>query len=434
MLVTLTSVPSFGGLFNNQSTSEFLSPTIIMLDLVLHRTIKNELIHYLSSINLTAEGLMLQAASAAQEAILPFASVNLRSSFIDELERLASARAKALFNCNYACVLASDDCQTFDAVSSAMLQPEDTVLAPLGNRFASEDAFNSPIRVVTYTTSPSVCAFDVNLVLNRAILHKPKLIVVDASLSSQTINWKHFQAIANLVGALLVADISHASAAIIEGSYPSPVAYCHAVTCSTHFALRGPIGGLILTNDASLFEAFQRSLKRRLPQPHVLASKAAALLWASSAEFKTFARLTSSNANVLVKSLSLNGLAVHNSTACSLVFVNLSQLNLTAKQAQDVLNDCYVRVSVVPGIETLLRFGVYHTSVKQISPTEVASIAYFVAEALKQTSSFGIISIETQAKARRFALTLTRRFILPNLTGSVERCHYPALTYAPACH
>lgn len=249
-----------------------------MQDLVLRFTLKNELIRYSSSINLAAESLMLQSAFEAQVALLPFTFANFRSKLVDELEQLASARAKALFNCNYAAVLASDDCQTFDAVSSAFLQPKDTVLAPLGNRFASEDAFASSIGVVTYSTSPSVCAFDVNQVLNRAILHKPKLIIVDASLTSQTINWKHFRDIANLVDASLVADISHAAAAIIDGSYPSPMEYCHAVICSTHFALRGPLGGLILTNNVSLFETFQRSLKRNLPQPHVLASKAAALL------------------------------------------------------------------------------------------------------------------------------------------------------------
>ncbi|MGP1927310.1 MAG: hypothetical protein ACTS80_01940, partial [Candidatus Hodgkinia cicadicola] len=163
-----------------------------MKDLVLRNTIKNELIRYSSTLNLAAESLMLQAAFAAQTAILPFTFVNLRTEFINDLERLTSDRAKLLFNCNYAAVLASDDCQTFDAVSSAFLQPGDTVLAPLGNRFASEDAFDSTIEVVTYSASPSVCAFDVNQVLNRAILHKPKLIIVDASLSSQTINWKHF--------------------------------------------------------------------------------------------------------------------------------------------------------------------------------------------------------------------------------------------------
>ncbi|MGP1923122.1 MAG: hypothetical protein ACTS6A_01315 [Candidatus Hodgkinia cicadicola] len=405
-----------------------------MKDLVLRNTIKNELIRYSSTLNLAAESLMLQAAFAAQTAILPFTFVNLRTEFINDLERLTSDRAKLLFNCNYAAVLASDDCQTFDAVSSAFLQPGDTVLAPLGNRFASEDAFDSTIEVVTYSASPSVCAFDVNQVLNRAILHKPKLIIVDASLSSQTINWKHFKEIATVVDAYLVADISHVSAFIIEGSYPSPIAYCHAVTCSTHFDLRGPLGGLILTNDASAFDVFQRSLKRRLPQPHVLASKAAVLLWASSAEFKTFARLTLSNASVLAKSLTTNNLAVHNSATCGLVFVNLSRLNLTAKQAEDALTDCYIQVSASPGSPTVLRLSVYHISIKRIPSTEITSIAHLTAEVLKQTSSLGIISVESQAKVRRFVLALSRLSILPTVTNSIERCLYPALTFNKICH
>lgn len=159
-----------------------------MEDLVLRCLIKNELIRYSSNLNLAAESLMLQASFDVQTNVLPFTLTTARSGFIDELERLTSARAKALFNCNYASVLASDDCQTFDAVSSAFLKPSDTVLAPLGNRFASEDTFNQTVGVVTYSTSPAVCAFDVNQVLNCAILHKPQLIVVDASLSSQPIN------------------------------------------------------------------------------------------------------------------------------------------------------------------------------------------------------------------------------------------------------
>ncbi|MGP1918206.1 MAG: hypothetical protein ACTS4U_00665 [Candidatus Hodgkinia cicadicola] len=389
-----------------------------MEDLVLRSAIKNEFIRQSSSINLSAESLMLQASLEAQVALLPF---TVSTTFIDELERLTSARAKALFNCNYAAVLASDDCQSFEAVSAAFLQPSDTVLAPLGNRFASEDAFGFPIAVSAYSTSPSVCAFDVNQVLNRAILHKPKLIVVDAALSAQTINWKHFKDIATLVGASLVADITHVASAIIEGSYPSPIPHCNAVMCSTHFDLRGPLGGLILTNDASLFETFQRSLKRRLPQSHVLAAKAAALLWASSNEFKAFARSTLSNANALAKSLTSNGLAVHNSKTCNLVFVNLTQLNLTAKQAESALNDCYIKTSDAPGSPTFLRLSAYHTSVKQLSLTEVTSVAHFTAEVLKQTSTLGDISIEIQAKVRHFALTLSLRFILPTFAS------FPAL-------
>ncbi|MGP1916978.1 MAG: hypothetical protein ACTS6G_06405, partial [Candidatus Hodgkinia cicadicola] len=106
-----------------------------MRDLVLHQTIQNEFIRYSSNVNLAAESLMLQSAFDVQSIILPFTFVYLRSEFINELEHLTSARAKALFNCAHAAVLASDDCQTFDAVSSAYLQPGDTVLAPLGNRF-----------------------------------------------------------------------------------------------------------------------------------------------------------------------------------------------------------------------------------------------------------------------------------------------------------
>ncbi|MGP1922836.1 MAG: hypothetical protein ACTS5F_02145, partial [Candidatus Hodgkinia cicadicola] len=306
--------------------------------------------------------------------------------------------------------------------------------APLGNRFASEDAFDSTVTVVTYSTSPSVCTFDVNQVLNCAILHKPKLIIVDASLSSQAINWKHFKEIATVVDAYLVADITHVTASIIEGSYPSPVTYCHAVICSTHFDLRGPHGGLILTNDASAFETFQRSLKRKLPQPHVLASKAAALLWASSDEFKAFARLTSSNANVLAESLTSNGLAVHNCAGCALVSVSLSQFTLTAKQAEDALNDCYIQVSSVPSVPTVLRLSVYHASIKQTSPTEITFIANFIAEVIKQTSSLGIISVEFQTKVRRSVLALSRLSILPRLTSSVERCLYPALTFDSISH
>ncbi|MGP1926077.1 MAG: hypothetical protein ACTS5P_02250 [Candidatus Hodgkinia cicadicola] len=405
-----------------------------MQDLVLRNTIKNELIRYSSTINLTIESLMVRAVFAVQTTILPFTSVNLRTEFINDLERLTSDRAKALFNCKYAAVLASDDCQTFDAVSSAFLQPGDTVLVPLGNRYTSEDIFDPTIEVITYSISPSVCAFDVNQVLNRAILHKPKLIIVDASLSSQTINWKHFKEIATVVDAYLVADISHVSAFIVEGSYPSPISYCHAVTCSTHFDLRGPLGGLILTNDASTFETFQRSLKRRLPQPHVLASKAAVLLYATSQPFKTFVRLTVSNANVLAKSLTATGLAVHNSATCGLVFVNLSQLRLTAKQVEDALGDCYIQTSASPGSPTVLRLSVYHLSIKQVPSTEITSIAHLTAEVIKQTSSLGIISVETQAKVRRFALSLSRLFILPHFANSFERCLHPALTFDSTNH
>ncbi|MFP3037575.1 MAG: hypothetical protein ACKER6_00545 [Candidatus Hodgkinia cicadicola] len=395
-----------------------------MMDLALACALKKELVQGSCELNLSpSTSLMTKEVFDAQANALSFMAVDGRivgrsdvgRNLINDLEHLAAERAKSAFNCGYAVVLMNDDCATLYAVSSAFLLPEDTVLAPSGSRFGLVSSFDPSIEVVNYYANPDTATFDVDQVLNLAILHRPKLIIVDAALSAQPINWKHFREIADAVDAYLVADISHACGAIIIGAYPSPVPYCHAVTCSTHLALRGPHGGLILTNDGALFEHLNWSVERTNLQPHVLAAKAAALLFASTAEFKAFTLTTLANANVLALALSAEGLAVRPSRSCNLTFVNLEPLGLTAKHAQEALNDCFICANdndAVGATEPSLRLGAYLLTARSMPPIEIVSIAYMAAEVLRQTVKFGITSLELQAQARRLALSLTRQFLL----------------------
>ncbi|MFP3037513.1 MAG: hypothetical protein ACKER6_00145 [Candidatus Hodgkinia cicadicola] len=395
-----------------------------MMDLLLACALKREQVQGSYDLNLSPSvSLMTEEAFSAQANALTFMAVDGRivgrsdcgRSLINDLEHLAAERAKSIFKCGYAVVLTNDDCATFRAVSSAFLLPEDTVLAPSGSRFGLLDSFDPNIEVVSYSADEDTATFDVDQVLNLAILHRPKLIIVDAALSAQPINWKHFREIADAVDARLVADISHACGAIIIGAYPSPVPYCHAVTCSTHLALRGPHGGLILTNDGALFEQLNQSVERTCLQPHVLAAKAAALSFASTDEFKAFTLSTLANANVFALALSAEGLAVRTSRSCNLTFVNVKPLGLTAKQAWEALNDCFIRINdndAVDATEPRLRLGAYLLTISAMPPLEIVSIAYAAASVLRQTVKFGIVPLDLQAQVRRLALALSRQYFL----------------------
>jgi len=178
--------------------------------------------------------------------------------------------------------------------------------------------------------------------------HRPKIIVAGGSAYSRIIDFKKFREIADEVGAYLVVDMAHFAGLVAAGLYPNPLEYAHVVTSTTHKTLRGPRGGLILTNDEELYKAINKAIFPGIqggPLMHVIAAKAVCFKEALTEEFKEYQKQVVANAKALAKALEERGLRiVSGGTDTHLMLVDLNPLNVTGKAAETALGYCHITV------------------------------------------------------------------------------------------
>ena len=266
---------------------------------------------------------------------------------VDVVEQLAIDRAKKLFNCAYANVQPHSGAQANGAVFLALLKPGDTILGMSlahGGHLTHGAApaqsgkwFNS----IQYGVHKEDARIDYDEVEELALKHQPKMLITGASAYPREIDWKRFRDIADKVGAWMLADIAHYSGLIAAGEYPSPIEYAHVVTTTTHKTLRGPSGGMILSNDKELGKKLNTSVFPGLqgkPLAHVMAAKAVAYGEALHPSFKTYAKSVIENARVLSETLVKGGLEiVSGGTDCHIVLVDLRPKSLTGNIAEKAL-------------------------------------------------------------------------------------------------
>src|SRR5262244_771137 len=227
--------------------------------------------------------------------------------YVDIAEQLAIDRAKKLFDAKFANVQPHSGAQANQAVFFAALKPGDTVLGmslPHGGHLSHGSPVNMSgkwFKVIPYGLDPKTELIDYDAAERLAREHKPKLIVTGASAYSRVIDWERFRAIADAVGAYLMADIAHYAGLIAAGVYPSPIGVAHFVTSTTHKTLRGPRGGIILAGaehekliNSAVFPGLQGG-----PLMHVIAAKAVAFKEALTRDFKAYQEQTLENARVL---------------------------------------------------------------------------------------------------------------------------------------
>lgn len=264
--------------------------------------------------------------------------------FVDVTEDLARERAKQLFGAAFANVQPHSGAQANQAVFLALLQPGDTFLGmdlAAGGHLTHGSPANQSgkwFRPVTYSVNPDTHLIDYDHVAEMALKEKPKLIVAGASAYSRHIDFARFREIADSVGAYLMVDMAHYAGLVAGGAYPNPVPHAHVVTTTTHKTLRGPRGGLILSNDVELGKKFNSAVFPGLqggPLEHVIAAKAVAFGEALKPEFKLYAKQVVLNAQTLAGVLIERGLAVvSGGTDSHIVLVDLRPKSVTGKATE----------------------------------------------------------------------------------------------------
>ncbi len=259
--------------------------------------------------------------------------------YMDVVEDLARDRAKKLFGCAYANVQPHSGASANQAVFMALLQPGDTILGmdlAAGGHLTHGATVNQSgkwFNAVVYGVRRDNGLIDYDQVAAMAQEHKPKLIICGASAYPRVIDFQRFRAIADSVGAMLMADVAHYAGLIVGGVYPSPFPFAHVVTTTTHKTLRGPRGGMVLTNDEDLAKKINSAVFPGLqggPLMHVIAAKAVSFAEAARPEFKKYAKSVLQNAHVLGETLSRGGLSlVTGGTDSHMLVVDLRPKGLT---------------------------------------------------------------------------------------------------------
>ena len=267
---------------------------------------------------------------------------------VDKVENLAIEYATKLFGCNFANVQPHSGANANLAVFKAFLSPGDSIL---GMDLASGGHLSHGAKVNASGRWFSAYNYGVNAngyidydeVADKANLYQPKMIIAGASAYSQVIDWKAFRAIADSVGAILLADISHYSGLIAAGEYPSPFPYADVVTTTTHKTLRGPRGGMIMWNE----EDFSKKINGAVfpgtqggPLMHIIAAKAQCFYEALQPEFKLYAKRVIINAHAMAQTFMDAGVdIVSGGTQCHMMTINLSTEKYSGREFADLLEE-----------------------------------------------------------------------------------------------
>jgi glycine hydroxymethyltransferase len=268
---------------------------------------------------------------------------------VDAIEELAIERAKQLFGAAWANVQPHSGAQANFAVFLALLQPGDTILG-MDLSHGGHLTHGSPVnvsgkwfKVVQYGVDPETQRLNFDTIRQLALEHRPKLIICGYSAYPRTIDFAAFRAIADEVGAYLLADMAHIAGLVAAGVHPSPLPHCHVVTTTTHKTLRGPRGGLILCNDAEFGRQFDKAVfpgTQGGPLEHVIAAKAVAFGEALQPSFRAYSQQVVTNAQALATRIRERGIdVVSGGTDNHLVLLDLRSIGMTGKVADLLVSD-----------------------------------------------------------------------------------------------
>ena len=335
-----------------------LNPALAVSDPAIAALIGKELLRQQSHLELIAsENFTSRAVMEAQGSVLtnkyaeglPTKRYYGGCEHVDAIEQLAIDRAKQLFGAAWANVQPHSGAQANFAVFLALLQPGDTILG-LDLSHGGHLTHGSPVNVsgkwfkaVHYGVDPDSQQLDMASIRQLALEHRPKLIVCGYSAYPRTIDFAAFRAIADEVGAYLLADMAHIAGLVASGLHPSPLPHCHVVTTTTHKTLRGPRGGLILCNDAEFGKQFDKAVfpgTQGGPLEHVIAAKAVAFGEALQPSFRTYIEQVVANARALAARIQERGIAVvSGGTDNHLVLLDLRSIGMTGKVADLLVSD-----------------------------------------------------------------------------------------------
>jgi glycine hydroxymethyltransferase len=343
----------------------------------------------------------------------------------DAVETLAIERAKQLFGCGFANVQPHSGAQANGAVFLALLQPGDTILgmslAAGGHLTHGAPPAQSGkwFNAIQYGVRQEDQLVDFDEVERLALEHKPKLIIAGGSAYPRILDFPRFRAIADKVGAYLMVDMAHFAGLVAAGVHPSPFGHAHVVTTTTHKTLRGPRGGMIMTNDEALAKKFNSAVFPGLqggPLMHVIAAKAVAFGEALQPDFKSYASAVVANARALAGRLKERGAdLVAGGTDTHLALVDLRPLGITGKDADEALeragitcNKNGIPFDPLPPLKTSgIRVGTPAGTTRGFGEAEFREVADMVADVLdglKANGAEGNDAVEREVNVRVRAL------------------------------
>jgi len=320
--------------------------------------------------------------------------------FVDIIENLAIERVKKLFNCGFANVQPHSGASANLAAFAAAINVGDTILS-MDLSHGGHLSHGSPVNfsgknynVIHYGVDKETETIDYGVIEKLASEHKPKMIICGASAYSRSIDFARFREIADKAGAVLMADVAHIAGLIITGLHPNPFPHAHIVTTTTHKTMRGPRGGLILTNDEEWAKKINMAIFPGLqggPLQHIIAAKAIAFKEALEPSFKIYQQQVLKNAAALCESLKLLGIKiVSNGTETHQLSINLLDKNMTGKDLEHLLEECNITTNkntipfdpASPFITSGLRLGTPSITTRGMNESDMKLIGGFIAKVI----------------------------------------------------
>ncbi|HEY2050074.1 MAG TPA: serine hydroxymethyltransferase [Caulobacteraceae bacterium] len=349
--------------------------------------------------------------------------------YVDDIETLAIERAKALFGAAWANVQPHSGSQANQAVFMALMSPGDTFMGmdlSAGGHLTHGKSVNQSgkwFHPVAYGVRTQDNMIDYEAMAETALACRPKVIIAGGSAYSRSIDFAKFRAAADSVGAKLMVDMAHFAGLVAAGVFPDPLPHAHVVTTTTHKTLRGPRGGMILSNDPKLGKKIDSAVFPGLqggPLMHVIAAKAVAFEEALRPEFKTYARQVVENAKILADTLASRGLAiVSGGTDSHLMLVDLRPKGVTGKAAEAALERAGMTCNkngipfdpAPPAVTSGIRLGTPAATTRGFGPEEFRRVGHLIVDVVDALARAGEAGDpEVEARVRRDVLDLTARF------------------------
>jgi glycine hydroxymethyltransferase len=420
---------------NAVQSNSFFSASLAETDPQIARSIELELGRQRDEIELIAsENIVSRAVLEAQGSVMtnkyaegyPGRRYYGGCQFVDIAENLAIERVTQLFGCKFANVQPNSGSQANQAVFLALLQPGDVFMGldlAAGGHLTHGSSVNMSgkwFKPVSYGVDPKTHLINMDVVEATAREHKPKLIFAGGSAYSRHWDFARFRAIADSVGAYLLVDMAHFSGLVAGGAHPSPFPHAHVVTTTTHKTLRGPRGGLILTNEEDLAKKLNSAIFPGLqggPLMHVIAAKAVAFGEALRPDFKIYAQQVVDNARALAASLSARGYdLVTGGTDNHLMLVDLRSKKLTGKAAEAAMGRAHITCNKngipfdpeKPFVTSGVRLGTPAATSRGFGIAEFQHVGELIADTLDGLAANGETgnsAVEAAVKVRVSALT-----------------------------
>jgi len=349
--------------------------------------------------------------------------------FVDIAENLAIERLTKLFDCGFANVQPNSGSQANQAVFLALLQPGDTFMGldlAAGGHLTHGSAVNMSgkwFKAVSYGVQPETQCIDMDVVAKLAHEHKPKLIIAGGSAYARHWDFARFRAIADEIGAFFLVDMAHFSGLVAGGAHPSPFPHAHVVTSTTHKTLRGPRGGIVLTNDEAIAKKINSAVFPGMqggPLMHVIAAKAVAFAEALRPEFKVYAQQIVTNAKALAETLRAGGFdIVTGGTDNHLMLVDLRPKKLNGKISEAALGRAHITCNKngipfdpeKPFVTSGIRLGTPAATSRGFGVAEFQKVGSLIIETLDGLAKNGEEgNAAVEAKVRAQVSELTRRF------------------------